>query len=289
LGRGLVAVLALAVIAVGLIVVLGGSDDPTERVGFSGGPDSGRATVWAVGDAADGGEGAAAVAAMVAAADPDRFIYLGDVYDEGTQAEFEENYAPSFGALAPITLPTPGNHDWGNRAEGYDPYWAEFIGGAQTPDHYSVDIAGWQLISLNSEAPHDAESEQWQWLQNELESGGNCRIAFFHRPRYSAGSHGDQGDIAPLWDSLVGNATLVLNGHEHNMQRLEEIDGLTTLISGGGGKSHYSVNASDERLAFADDEHDGALELVLEPGQVRWRFVAVGGEVLDQGQAPCQS
>lgn len=284
-------VLVLVAIGVALVLALGGSDKDlaaTDPPGFAGGPESGPATVWAVGDAADGGEGAAAVAAMVADADPDRFIYLGDVYDDGTQAEFEENYAPSFGALASITLPTPGNHDWANRAEGYNPYWSEFSNATQSPDYYSVMVAGWQLISLNSEAPHDEGSAQWQWLQKELESGGDCRIAFWHRPRYSAGSHGDQGDIAPLWDSLAGNATLVLNGHEHNMQRLQEIDGLTTLISGAGGKSHYSINLSDERLDFADTDNDGAVELILQPGEVSWRFVTVEGDVLDEGQASCQ-
>ncbi|MDQ4129997.1 MAG: glycosyltransferase family 4 protein, partial [Actinomycetota bacterium] len=41
----------------------------------------GRAVVWAVGDGADGGAVARAVASYISAAGPDRFLYLGDVYD----------------------------------------------------------------------------------------------------------------------------------------------------------------------------------------------------------------
>jgi hypothetical protein len=284
-GRALGVLVLLIATALALAVVLGGSDPPASG-GLARQPEASQASVWAVGDSADGGEASKAVGAMIAAADPDHFLYLGDVYDDGTREDFANNYEPAFGALDPITLPTPGNHDWLNAAEGYDPYWAEHFDGS-VPAYYSVEVAGWDLISLNSEAPHDAESEQWQWLRDELEPGGTCRIAFWHRPRYSAGSHGDESSIEPTWQLLAGRATLALNGHEHNMQRLREIDGITTLISGAGGKSHYSVKLSDERLAFADTENDGALALALEPGSVRWRFMAVNGDVLDRGEASC--
>ena len=65
--------------------------------------------------------------------------------------------------------------------------------------------------------------------------------------------------------------------------------GGAVVFSGAGGKSHYSITLSDERLEFADTDNDGAVELVLQPGEVSWRFVTVEGDVLDEGQASCQA
>src|SRR3954452_7273613 len=51
------------------------------------------ATVWAVGDGADGGRGGRAVAGRIAAGGVDRLLYLGDVYEHGTAKQFRTNYA----------------------------------------------------------------------------------------------------------------------------------------------------------------------------------------------------
>lgn len=150
-------------------------------------------------------------------------------------------------------------------------------------------MAGWELLSLNSQASHDPGSEQVQWLKKRVATGGTCRIAFWHRPRYSAATkHGDQGDLAPFWETLAGRARLVLGGHEHNMQRLRRVDGIVQLISGAGGRGHYELDRSDPRLVFGDAESNGALRLVLKRRKVRWRFVATGGKILDRGKLGCK-
>ena len=63
------------------------------------------------------------MAALVRRASPDRFLYLGDVYETGTLKEFRRWYHPRFGRLAHITAPTIGNHEWDNRFQGYYRYW----------------------------------------------------------------------------------------------------------------------------------------------------------------------
>ena len=102
-----------------------------------------------------------------------------------------------------------------------------------------------------------------------------------------AGKHGDQRDVAPLWNALRGRATLVVNGHDHDLQRLRPRDGITELVAGAGGRSRYAVNFDDERLEFADDEHDGALRMELRPGGAGLSFVAVDGSVLDRSSVSC--
>ena len=246
-----------------------------------------RAVLWAVGDGADGGAAGRAVAARIAASRFDRLLYLGDVYEHGTAADFRRKYAPAFGRFAARTAPTPGNHDWPHHATGYDPYWRRALG-APLPHWYAFRAGGWEVLSLDSEAPHGRGSPQERWLRARLRGGGTCRIAFWHRPRFSAGSHhGDQRDMAPLWDDLRGRAAIALAGHEHDMQRLRPIDGITEFVSGAGGADRYRLRR-DPRLAFGDDTSYGALRLDLRPGAADYAFVSAAGRVLDRGTIRCR-
>lgn len=272
-----------AVLALGLI---GGGEEPSPKLSFAeSNPDAGSATVWAVGDGADGGTEALELAKLIPAS-ADRFLYLGDVYEDGTMEEFERNYEPVYGRLAPISAPTIGNHGWPNVATGYMPYWAEEAGGA-TPLYYSFRLAGWELLSLNSEGGPAELAEQLRWLEGELSEPGSCRLAFWHTPRYNAGLHDDEDDVEPFWDALSGRAALVLNGHDHNTQRFKPIGGTVQIIAGAGGREFYEVDAADPRLAFSDDSQAAALRLELEPGKAAFSVVAASGQELDSGAVDC--
>jgi calcineurin-like phosphoesterase family protein len=246
-----------------------------------------RAVVWAVGDGGDGSRGARRMAARIARDRPDRFFYLGDVYQAGTASDFRRNYEPSYGRLKRITEPTPGNHDWTNRNSGYLPYWRRAKGRPQ-PWWYSFRLGGWQILNLNSEAPHHAGSEQLRWLRGRLREPGNCRVAIMHRPRFAArGLHGDQTDMAPIWNALRGHARIVISGHEHSLQRLHRRDGMTQYVAGAGGEILYGMRP-DRRLAFGRRGVTGALRMVLEPGSAALEFRSVGGGTLDSSRARCR-
>jgi hypothetical protein len=245
-------------------------------------PEPERAVVWAVGDAATPWAAARRLARAIRRARPDRFLYLGDVYEYGTAAEFRRNYDPLYGRLGAITEPTPGNHEWANRYSGYYPYWREKRGRRQRPWSRTA-LAGWELLNLNSEAAHGPGSRQLRWLERALTSPGDCRIAFWHRARWSAGGeHGDSPDTAPLWRALRGRARAVLSGHEHDLQRLRPRGGITQYVAGAGGRSRYALDRSDPRLAWGRDDTDGALRIVLEPGLATFEFRDVAGRLLDR-------
>jgi Calcineurin-like phosphoesterase len=247
------------------------------------------AVVWAVGDGANGSAASKGVAAMIARDKPDRFLYLGDVYPVGTAAAFRSAYDPVYGRLASRTDPTPGNHDWGLAREGYFPYWRAKLG-RKLASWYRDDIGGWQLLSLNSEASHGSRSPQLRWLRSQLRGAGTCRIAFWHRPRFSAGTvHGDQPDVAPLWDALRGHASLVLSGHEHDLQRFAPRDGLVEIVAGAGGNGHYALERGRAGLAFGNDTSYGAARIELTPGKAHVDLVATGGKVLDSTDVACSS
>jgi hypothetical protein len=293
-GPGLAGTVALAiVVAVALAAVLvarskSQPDEAVTLVSFPASDSKKKVVVWAVGDGPDGGPNAAAVARLITRDDPDRLLYLGDVYETGTAAEYDMRYEPIYGALAKRTAPTPGNHEWPNRTTGYRAYWGK-VAPRGIRSYYTFTTAGWQLLSLNSETQHDAGSRQLEWLRSKTAGGGNCRIAFWHRPRYSAGTHhGDQTDVQPFWDALRHRAVLVLNGHEHDMQRLEPRQGITELVSGAGGHSLYPLNPFYPGLTFGDSTHYGALRMTLSPGLARYRFVSSSGQTLDSGTTRCK-
>jgi hypothetical protein len=256
-----------------------------------------RALVWAVGDGADGSVRAQRVVTRMRRKRFDRVLYLGDVYGagllsvlrgDGTETDYRQRYDPVYGDFAARTAPTPGNHEWPQRADGYEPYW-EGVFGKPPPAYYDFRVAGWQLLSLNSEAPHGPRSAQVRWLRTRVARPGTCRLAFWHRPRFNAGEHGDARDVAPLWDALRGRAKLVVSGHDHNMQRFDPIDGITQYVSGAGGHGLYRLAANYPRMAFGASRVYGALRIELRPGRARLAFVSEAGTILDLNVVRCSA
>jgi hypothetical protein len=112
----------------------------------------------AVGDGPDGAANARAVSDLVVSWNPNMFIYLGDVYDDGTKAEYHNWYgrasqpASLYGRLRNVTNPTIGNHEYTSGvAEGYFDYWDN------VPDYYSYSANGWHFVSLNSTSQMPSE------------------------------------------------------------------------------------------------------------------------------------
>lgn len=106
-----------------------------------------------MGDGANGEALSRRLARRIARSRPDRLLYVGDVYEDGTREEFRTNYAPVYGAMRDLTAPTPGNHEWGNRDQGYDECWRAVRG--RVRPYYSFKTAGWEILSLNSEIERD--------------------------------------------------------------------------------------------------------------------------------------
>lgn len=244
--------------------------------------------VWAVGDGGVTGPEDEAVADRIGAEGLDRLLYLGDVYETGTAEEYRTNYDPSFGRFRSVTSPTPGNHEWGNRATGYDPYWGSQAPRSSGGHYYSFDVAGWHIVSLNTMEDASAASPQAEWLRRDLAAHpGTCTMAFFHHPRYTAGPYTGGERFEPLWAALAGRAVAVLSGHDHNYQRMRPERGITQWVVGTGGRRLHETNESDARLAAVNDTSTGALRLDLSRGRAGFEFVAPSGARLDSGSLDC--
>jgi hypothetical protein len=242
--------------------------------------------VWAVGDGGNGSDEARGVARLISRDHPRRVLYLGDVYNHGSAADFRQRFATVYGSLARKMDPTPGNHDWGQHTLGYDPYWRKEKG-RRVAYRYAFSTGGWRVISVNSETPRDPA--QLAFLRRELAKvKGGCAIAFMHRPRFNAGKHQDQQrDVDPLWQALRRKAAILLSGHDHNFQRFRRFSGTVQYVIGAGGRERYGINRGDPRLAFSNDTVDGALRMSLSPRVARLSIVAANGNVLDRSTVRC--
>jgi acid phosphatase type 7 len=274
----------------------------------SASPSPAPAVVVAAGDLAtcetDTDDGTAALAAALVAEHDATVLTLGDhAYPDGTEAEFAQCYAPSWGQLLPRTRPTLGNHDY-HTALGA-PYFAYFGDAAGTPGDgwYSFDLGDWHVVSLNSNCELvgcSVDSPQGQWLQEDLAaSERGCTLAFFHHPRWSSGPEGDQAKVAELWRLLVeGGADVAVSGHAHQYERLAPTDaagaidaerGIRQFVVGTGGRSLYGFGPINPASEVRSNTSYGVLKLVLRPDGYDWEFVPTEpGEFTDAGAGSCR-
>jgi hypothetical protein len=246
--------------------------------------------VFALGDGADGSRASRALADYVVSQDPDRFFYLGDVYERGTAREFATRYEPLYGRLAAITDPVVGNHEFRDRAVGFSAYWKNKRGWSASPAlrrSYVDARSGWQVIAYSSESDPQVES---QWVARQLaKHGGTCRIAIAHRGRHVVvdTAHDDNVDQQPVWTQLAGRVAINLVGHNHVYGRLAPIRGVTVLVSGAGGHALRSLGHQHHAVRAAKTRVPTATRLVLTRGRAEFTQVGANGAVYDSGTIGC--
>jgi acid phosphatase type 7 len=214
----------LSLLAVGLCTVACGEGSSS---GPSPAPTPGTLSILAVGDIAQCGglpaasSNAAKTAAVIEAQTPADMplLLLGDlVYDNGTMAEYQSCYEPTYGKFMARSFPAPGNHDYGV-PNGNDYY--TYFGTRAGPDkrgYYSFDVGSWHIVSLNSNIEMTRGSAQEVWLRADLEAnrGKKCTLAYWHHPRFSSSSnHGNDVRSSDTWRTLYEfGADVILVGHD---------------------------------------------------------------------------
>lgn len=229
----------------------------TEPAGFRTAPVAGtsarvRFAVW--GDSGYGGEDQAALFRQIMTVPFDFVLHAGDLaYDAGTRSQFERNvfqmYAPLLSEFA--MFPVSGNHEYGT--EEAAPYLESFVL-PENGDHeryYSFDWGDVHFVGLDTERIGAA---QVAWLDTDLMTNRlPWTIVFGHRPPYSSGEHGGdeefQRQFVPVLEKY--RVPLVLSGHEHQYERTHVQNGVTYVVTGGGGRGTRPVGSSSF-TAFAE-------------------------------------
>jgi hypothetical protein len=267
-------------------------------------------------------------AGLVEGLDPDAVAVLGDnQYQFGELANFQSMYDPTWGAFKDITFPAIGNHEYEGDTErdsatGYFDYFGDVAAGPKA--YYRWSLGDWNIFVLNSGAidytrtgagsamPDDcwpvscaAGSDQLAWLTEELDSlpDDACVLAYWHHPRFSSGYGGvnrDYPETGPMYEALHEHGIeLLLNGHAHNYERFEPVDGsgspdaetgITNFVVGTGGRSLFTQPGDQEDISEAlYTDAFGVLELTL--GEDGWsaRFVTDTGETRDAASGACHA
>jgi hypothetical protein len=254
---------------------------------------------------------------------------LGDLqYECGRLDAFRKSYGESWGRFDSIAHPVLGNHEYGHTCGLDDPRpFFEYFGRAVKDAHYySYDIGTWHVVALDSEclfrgAPKwttahwcGAGSRQEKWLRADLARHRNkCTLAYWHKPRFSSGVHGDNQQMSAIWNDLVAaHVDVVLSAHNHDYERFEPLGatphvhrtskvdstyqdpvldagGIREFVVGTGGRSldpfpHPPLTGEVVR----NDTSFGALFLTLRPDGYDWRFEPTAGySFSDSGSAQC--
>jgi hypothetical protein len=250
-------------------------------------------TVVAAGDIASSPTSAAGTARLVHELRPDAVITLGDnAYSSGTIADYEHNYAPTWGAFRAITHPAPGNHDYRTAgAAGYFDYFRQQVHGRP---YYAWNAGTWRMYSLNCEIPCGTGSPELHWLTRDLAHlGSQPVLAYVHEPLFTCSTGHAPATLAhDIWSVLQrANGRILLTGHNHGYERFGPMAADGTAVPGGirefvvgtGGAEFYPLRSSCPGREASADQVAGVLELRLAATGYRWRFVAVNGKVLDSG------
>jgi len=259
--------------------------------------------VAAAGDGASGQSSTSKVVSLLSSIKPNLFLYLGDVYDDGTLTEFNNWYGTGtnyFSKFNAITDPTVGNHEYisSSSASGYFYYWNN------VPNYYSFNTAGWHFISLNANTARisaAAGSAQYNWLQADLKANTSpCVLVFYHEPLYNIGEETSATGMQAAWKLMAQDkVTLVLNGHDHDYQRWTAMDGngnpdpdgVTEIIAGTAGHGLQSFITSDSRMLKGYDDSNpqyGVLRLQLSSTSASFKFINTSNVVKDSGTITCK-
>jgi len=275
-------------------------------------PGSADPTLVAAGDIAmcndTGDEGTATLVDSM----PGTVLPLGDLaYQDGSKADFDNCYAPTWGRFKDRSRPATGNHEYVQKgAAPYFDYWGA-AAGDRAKGYYSFDVGSWHLIALNSTCAAAGGcgrgTPMEQWLKADLAATkAHCILAYWHHPRFFTPSrapgiaHMDTIDrkMSPFWADLqAAGADVVLSGHRHVYERFARQDaegkadptGMRQFVVGTGGGTHeHFEGPTAPNSEIRKQDTFGVLQLTLHPASYDWRFVSVAGDPFtDSGSDTC--
>lgn len=131
-----------------------------------------------------------------------------------------------------------------------------------TESWYTRDLGPILFVALDSNQIESAE--QLSWLKTVLTTADEPAIVAFHHPPHSCGAHGSDRMVQDRWEPLfIGHdVVLILNGHEHDYERIE-VEGLTHVITGGGGRPLRPIRSCPSGTPPPDAANDTRHHFVL--------------------------
>ncbi|HQP99198.1 MAG TPA: metallophosphoesterase [bacterium] len=189
------------------------------------------------------------ITTLIARESPDLVLHAGDLVTSGSareqwKPEFFDPISPFAASMTWFTV--PGNHE--EESENYYNY-------VSLPGNemwWSTDYANVHIVGLDSCLPGGEDSEQYQWLVQDLRKNRQeWTIVLFHHPLFNAHPTRPMPDFKWAWQSLFQEygVDLAVSGHDHHYHRTYPVGavlrepqrGVMHITTGGGGAPLYPV------------------------------------------------
>ena len=225
----------------------------SERFGFRTAPALGtgaRVRFLAYGDSGGGGSDQTVLRDQMATVPFDFMIHTGDIaYGGGTRASFEGRFFQVYADFLKYfpVFPASGNHEYDS--EDAAPFREVFVlpenGGPEGIERwYSFDWGDVHFVALDSERTGPVQAA---WLDADLTANQlPWTIVYWHKPPFSSGEHGNDSASQTYFVPIMEKhkVPLVLNGHDHDYERTTPQNGVTYVVTGGGGIGVRDVGVS---------------------------------------------
>jgi 3',5'-cyclic AMP phosphodiesterase CpdA len=217
----------------------------------------------------------------------DLVIMAGDnIYTNGEIDKIKEAFEDPYKKLLTANVrfqAALGNHDIRTNNGDDEVNYKAF----NMKDRYYTYSAGKnndaQFFVLDTNGNADWKA-QMAWLETELKhSKALWKIVYGHHPIYSSGLYGTDPKMvkrfAPLFKQYGVN--LYINGHEHNYERTQPIDGTVYLVTGHGG-AHLRTVGSSDWTAHAESVY-GFSAIALYSDRLEIQGLDSSGKMFDRG------
>jgi hypothetical protein len=155
-----------------------------------------------------------------------------------------------------------------------------------TPLYRSFDYGPVHVVILDSELYENNETSaidaQRSWLTSDLQASYlPWTVVVIHQPLYSStkGAASDQiaDDLGPIFEQ--NGVDLVLSGHARNYERFQLDDGITSVVTGGGGAGLQDLGSNRTSVAAGSVHH--FLSIEASPDALNARVIDNKGTVID--------
>jgi hypothetical protein len=143
---------------------------------------------------------------------------------------------------------------WGNHDLEDDEREQAVLDAFDSPPKWTTHEWG-EVTVVILDSNHVGEDDQIEFLDETLAEIEGPTIVVFHHPAYSCSRHGDSERVKEEWvPRFDDDVVLVLAGHDHNYQRIEE-DDRTYVVTGGGGNELYDLEPCTRDVISSAELH----------------------------------
>ncbi len=232
-----------------------------------------------------------AIAAEMVADAPDFVLHTGDVvFPRGALCHYGLRYFGPYEDLIGNSLVAPAVGEIDLKANNGKAFRESFELPAdpneENPLYRSFDYGPVHVVILDSELYEKDDQEdidaQRNWLTSDLEATDlPWTVVVLHQPLYSStkGAASDRiaDDLEPIFQE--NGVDLVLSGHARNYERFQLDDGITYVVTGGGGAGLQSLGSNRTSVAAASVHHYLSIEAT--PDGLSARVIDDKGNVVD--------